>query len=287
MKTEDFMNHFYAFTGKFMDIKSLILFKYFSKALQIDNLNIHMVLENDLYQSYLLNLNSTIITEDKKVFVVYGINTKLENSIYNLKLRKLQIATNSLIYYIGNKIDINYKVIHIGLTLSNLLETYYGSTEICYDIVNSTNTYFLAGKGSFTDEYNNVHLVKKLDLNLIPNIEFLYNNLFSGDISILDLNIKSKIYCNIEDKDLEIPKFIYFLGFENFQTLELNYNNLFIIYHGHHFNMLSNRANVLIPSPTFIEKNGFFMDCYGLIHQNNPITLTKNCYDEHYIIHGL
>jgi NADH-quinone oxidoreductase subunit G len=287
MQTEDFMNHFYAFTGKFMDIKSLILFKYFAKALQIDNLNIHMVLENDLYQSYLLNLNSTVITEDKKVFVVYGINTKLENSIYNLKLRKLQMATNSLIYYIGNKIDINYKIVHIGLTLSNLLETYYGSTEICYDIVNSTNTYFLSGKGSFTDEYNNVHLIKKLDLNLIPNIEFLYNNLFSGDVSALDLNIKSKIYCNIEDKDLEIPKFIYFLGFENFQTLELNYNNLFIIYHGHHFNMLSNRANVLIPSPTFIEKNGFFMDCYGLIHQNNPITLTRNCYDEHYIIHGL
>lgn len=287
MQSDNFMNHFYAFTGKFIDLNTLILFKCFSKVLQIDNLNSHIVFENDFYQSYLLNINSTLQTEDSKVFIIYGINTKLENSIYNIKLRKLQLATNSLIYYIGNKINVNYKFIHIGLSLSNLLETYYGATEICYDLVKSKNTFFISGEGSSTDEYNNIHLIKKLDSNLSPTIEFLYNNLFAGEVAVLDLNVKSKIYCNIEDKDLELPKFIYFLGFENFQTLELNCSNMFIISHGHHFNSLSNRANVLIPSPTFIEKNGFYMDCYGIIHQNNSITLNKTCYDEYYIINGL
>jgi hypothetical protein len=60
MNSENFMNHFYSYTGNFVDLESLIVFKYFSRLLQIDNINNHLVLENDLPQSYLLDTTSVV-----------------------------------------------------------------------------------------------------------------------------------------------------------------------------------------------------------------------------------
>jgi NADH dehydrogenase (ubiquinone) Fe-S protein 1 len=287
VNSENFMNHFYSYTGNFIDLESLIVFKHFSRLLQIDNINNHLVLENDLPQSYLLDTTSVVDVWDSKVFILYGINTKLENSIYNLKLRKLQLSNSTIIYYIGNKIDLNYEFIHIGLSFSYLLELYYGSLEACYDIFNSSNSFFISGKGGYNDDFNTLLLVKKLDSNLGTTVEFLYNNLFSGELAALDINAKSKIYCNIEDKELELPKFIYFFGFDDYNFLQLNYSNLFIIYHNHHFNNISNKAVVLLPSPVFLEKTSFFMDCYGYVHSSNAVTNGANLYDDKYILFGL
>ena len=289
-ESTNYMNHFYAYTSKFSDLESLILFKTFCKALEIDNLNVDFSIENDFYNSYLLNPNSIVPNLDSKLFILYGINTKIDNSIYNLKIRKLSLdnENTTLIYYIGNKIDLNFKNNHIGLTMSVLLDIYYGASDVCYDIINFDNTYFTTGKGAYNDDYNTLFFRDTIQKHINSNIEFQYNNLFSGEVSLLDLNLKSKIYCNIEDRDKSIPKFIYFYGYDEFNNFNLNYDKVFIIYHGHHLNTIINKVNVLIPSPTFIEKDGLFMDCYGLIHYNNSIFGNNSFdYNDYYILNGL
>lgn len=290
IKTKNYANHFYAYSGKFIDLESLLLFKLFFRALDICNINIDMYNENDFYKSYLLNTTALISIEDTQLFILYGLNTKLENSMLNLQLRKISLENSNevLLVYIGNKLNLNYSIIHIGLTMGCLLEIYYGAIFINHYLVKFSNSIFISGKDACNYDFNTLSLIENLNKYLDKNIDFQYNNLFSGIVSILDLNIMSKVYSKLSDRKYNLPKIIYFCGYENFEYFNILYTNIFIIYQGHHYDDLAKKANVLIPSPTFIEKKGIFMNCDGLYHHTNSIWGYEHKFKEDYsILSGL
>lgn len=271
--SNNYSNASYIYTGNFLSLDSLIIFKYFSQFLELSNLNLNVLMTNDFMESYLLSTESILSTSDSSFFLIYGVNTKLENAIVNLKLRKLSLENTSttFIYYIGNKIELNYNYTHVGLTMLTLLELYYGASSICYTILNTTKISFISGLGASNNDFNTFNTINTLGKAINKNIYYKYNNLYSSDVAVLDLNITSNIYSKLYDKYQNHPNFLYVVGYDGFEYLNINSNNTFIIYQGHHFNNLLNKATVLIPSPTFLEQTSNYMDCDGLVHSTNSI----------------
>jgi hypothetical protein len=278
MKSYNYSNFSYAYTGKYVDLESIIIFKYFTKFLEISNLNLNVLINNDFISSYILNSKELIPTNYSTFFLIYGINTKLENSLINLKLRTMVLENDSEIniYYIGNKLNLNYSYTHVGLTMITLLEIYYGANYVCHDIISFKFINFITGLGSQNDDFNTYNTLNNLFKYLDKFINYRYNNLFSSDIAVLDLNITSNIYSKNYDKVQSVPNFLYLFNYDDFETINLKSNKLLFIYQGHHYNNFLKIATVLIPSPTFLERNSNYIDCDGLIHRSNSIFGTDN-----------
>jgi hypothetical protein len=120
--------------GNLINILSQILFKFFSRFLGFFNLNISLNKEIDQKQYYLMNdmLNSI---ENYNIFLLCNVNTKIECSILNIKLKKIKNNNNSIkMYYIGTNIILNYDIIHLGFTCELFLQIYFGQHYICKHI---------------------------------------------------------------------------------------------------------------------------------------------------------
>jgi NADH-quinone oxidoreductase subunit G len=206
------------------------------------------------------------------IYLVYNINTKIENSILNLKLRKIStLADTHSYYYIGATVHLNYEYVHIGLENNNLLDIYYGRHFFCYLINNNTNIHFLTGNDSFYEDSYTLQLPLSIRLNLGYNLFFHQSNLFSGDIIIKQLNIISDYTKLLLDRIEYVPKFIYLLGVE-LEDYELSLlSNCFITYQGHHGDLGILHSNLILPSMLYLEKKGYYMNCFGDVEYNTNI----------------
>jgi hypothetical protein len=120
--------------GDLISILSQILFKFFSRFLGFFNLNIQLDKDIDQKQYYLMN-DSLNNIETYNIFLLCNINTKIESSIINIKLKKIKNNNNLIkMFYIGTNIILNYEFIHLGFTCELLLQIYFGQHYICKNI---------------------------------------------------------------------------------------------------------------------------------------------------------
>lgn len=274
-KTKDYWNYFYAYSGKFVHMQELLVFKNVCKGLRIGNVNMHIVVNNDNRRSYLTNWTAIQLLSVNKTqfFLFYGIELKSENAIYNLQIRKTIASINKIFtFYVGRTSLHDFKSTHIGLTMACILEFYCGASNLCKAYKDSTSATFFSSEGAFDESSNVTTLCSYIEHGLKRRIYTQFNNLFSGDISALELNITSTIYSKMYDKALNFPKFIYFFGHEDFEFLNFKNKNLFIIYYGSHLDLTAKKSNVLIPKNTFYEEDkALYMDCHGWNQFTNSI----------------
>lgn len=277
----------YFFTGSFIDIGSLLLFKYFTYSLGILNLNINIYYDIDFRNQFLISSDLYSI-QYNNVFILYGLNTKIENSILNIKLRQLSLYSDSnLFFYIGNHIKVNYNIIHIGFSILSIIDIYYGKHYICYFVHTSEVVNFLTGKDSFFEDLSCLFITLKLNFWLKKNILFHFNNLFTGDINVFEYNITSMHETKLIDIYMFVPKFIYLLGVDLYTSF-FNNNNFFVLYQGHHVDTGALIANVILPSTIYIETKGFYLNCEGSMHFiANILDIPCNVLFDDYIIYSL
>lgn len=256
------IKNIFFYTGKFFDIVSLLVLKNLCFAMNISNLNVQSYFEVDFRDQYLVT-NHLLNIEFETVFIIYGINTKIESSILNIKLRKLSLSSNTnKFFYLGNHIEFNYSTIHIGLTMIELLNIYYGRHFSCFFIINYNVTHFLNGPDSFMKDNSIYCMALTLSGKLKKEIFYSYNNLFSGDASILEYNAFARLDSLLIDSYWFIPKFIYLFNTDIFKSLK-EYNNVFIIYQGHHVDEIACQASVVLPIGTYLHKSGYYLNYQG------------------------
>lgn len=284
-------NNFFIKSGNFNDLETIIaLKKYtnnFGNICLINNINILY----DLPNNYLFNLNLKSIIGNK-IIIIIGSNLRFENSILNLKLKKISIKSNILISYLGSSFNSTYLMNHLSNNIKYLLKIILGKNLFCNQIKKKNNKFFFNKK--LNNKYKNSisllfgsDFLNRIDSKEILNIFFkkknFYNkydynliHLYSGIINALELGYSKNKLINIifnqnNNRD------IYYLHDTDSLNSQENYKlkRNFIIFQGMITNKLLNYINLILPIPNILEKYGYYINYIGIIQRTKLIFLPK------------
>ena len=275
-------------TGNFNDLESLTTINEFSKnIIKIirPTINYNIKKNADFQEYYLLNDNIFNVTGNK-VFLLVGVNLRLENPILNIRLKKLSNNKNVLIGYIGSRSDHNLNLFHIGNNFSKLKEVLSGKHNFSAlitnflkkDLQNSKIKNAFKNKISiiFGNEIiqtgNHIQLIEsikqiptlsnKVDFNVIEN--------FSGKINTLETGLFNYNNINLAEKSI-----FYLL---NTEWIENYKNSDFVIFQGHHNTNIRNKIDVILPNVVWTEKSGLYLNCFGFLQKSQFVMLPPvNC----------
>ena len=125
-------------TGNFVDIEHLVSLKEFTKKISpayTITINNEKNFNGDFQSDYTLNAN-LFNFKGPKIFLLVGVNLRLENPILNIKLKRLSLLNNVLIGYIGSKNNYNLNCEHLGNNLTVLTDIISGKHKFCTVITN-------------------------------------------------------------------------------------------------------------------------------------------------------
>jgi len=77
-------------------------------------------------QNYFINTNEITSLSGQKIYIICGLNTRLENPILNIKIKRLSTLENVLIAYIGSKYNYNINLYHLGNSVNIFRDIMYG-----------------------------------------------------------------------------------------------------------------------------------------------------------------
>jgi len=254
---------------------SLSTLKTLSSVLGINTININLNLNIDLRKYYLFNNN--IKTFDfNNVFLILGMNPKVDSPILNMKLRQIKYKYKKQINicYIGNKMMLNYSLTHLGITSNTLMSLLYGKSFFCKIIKKIHNVICLYSIGFSFLTNNNLPVTLDL-LSWFLKTTFIHNyiTLYASDVSIYELGMTSYYYNKSTFINKQQTTMLYLLGVD-YNNMSIDNTKKFVMYHGHHANIGVANASVIMPSNLYIENTCFFMNCEGRFMVSN-VAITK------------
>ncbi len=275
-------------TGNFVDLESLISVNEFSKRIINTirpSINYNIKNQADFQEYYLLNEDIFNIV-GPKVFILIGINLRLENPILNIKLKKLSNNKNVIIAYIGSNYENNLNLIHLGNNLSVIKEIISGKHNFCALISNflkkdlNNNKIKNIFKNKISIIFGNEIIQTGNHLELIENIKqipLLNNKIdfnvienYSGKINTLELGLFNFNAINFQEKSI-----FYLLNTECLPNFKIGD---FVIFQGHHNTRIRDKIDVILPTVLWTEKSALYLNCFGFIQKTQFVTLPPvNC----------
>ena len=250
-------NSAYFFAGHLIDASSFFFFRLFCNVFGISNINIHVDIDVDLRLSYLVSDSISSLFNDSSVFFFVGINLKIESPILNIRIKNNSFSNESSIRigYLGSNISLNYSFIHLGLSCLYLTYFFYGKSFFCFDL---DNVVCLSGS-SISLSVNSVF--RQLSTSIFSTN---YISLYSGDLNLYDLCVVSSYNVKNCFSFRYVPKFIFLLGADFMHHLYGAFGN-FIVYVGHTYEAYKSLPNLVLPSCSFVEKEGLYVNCQGKV----------------------
>jgi NADH-quinone oxidoreductase chain G len=257
-----------AIVGNLIDIESLFSFKKFLNLLGINNVFYENYLKKnslqintDFTSNFLFN-NSIKSINDSDLCLIVNSDIRKEGSILNIHLINRLKKGNFKIAYIGNKTDFTYPIEHLGTSLNVLFKIVLGKHFFCKNLKKAKKPLIIIGE-NILNQKNGYFLIEKF-----KKITFLKNsiNFFnskSSFINFFEINFFNSIKKN---KNIDI----LYLFNTNLKE-KINNNKSFIIYQGHHFTEDAQKANLILPGLSFLEKKGTYLNIEGLIQKNDKI----------------
>lgn len=256
--------------GDLTDLESLYLLKKNLNKLGISNVVFedylnekNFKLNADLTSNFLFNSSLKSI-ENSDLCLIINSDIRKEASILNIHLINRLKKGNFKIASIGNKIDYTYPIEHLGISFKTLLNIIIGKHSFCKELKKAKNPIIIIGE-NILNQKNGYYLIEKLkNLSFLneKNINFLNNktsliNFF--EINFFNVNLKNK------------TSNIYYLYNTNLKNKLENKKNDFLIYQGHHFTEDAQKANLILPGLSFLEKKGTYINIEGFIQKNDQI----------------
>jgi NADH dehydrogenase (ubiquinone) Fe-S protein 1 len=88
-----------------------------------------------------------------------------------------------------------------------------------------------------------------------------------GNIGALELGIK--LYN--QNRNLSNPKLVYLLNCDNFNSKDIP-SDAYVIYQGTHGDKGAERANLILPGATYVEKSGTYVSTDGRVDISRQVT---------------
>jgi NADH-quinone oxidoreductase subunit G len=271
------LNNFVINTGNFTDIEHLVSLKELSKKISsVFNVSINNEKTNisDFQKDYTLKQN-LFNFKGPKVFLLVGINLRLENPILNIKLKRLSLTNNVLIGYIGSKNNYNLNCEHLGNNLNTLTNIVAGKHKFCTVITNFLkkdekkqkidncfkNHISVIFGNEISQLKNFSNIITTLKQVKTKSVKFDYStlHLFTGNINMLEFGFFNKNYINKNTNTI-----FYLVDTETIANYK---EGDFVIFQGNHNISARKYFDVILPTVNWTEKSNLYLNCFGYIQK--------------------
>lgn len=262
--------------GKLSDAESMMALKDLLNRMGSNNVWCEgngMTPNADLRYRYLMN-SSISGLEKADVFLLVGTQPRVEAAMVNARIQKTVRASNAKVGYIGPATDFNYDCEHLGTGPQTLTDIAEDRHPFSSAIKNAKNPAIIVGAGLFDRDDKNavfsaVEAIAKSG-NVVRSdwngLNFLLLN--AAQAAALDLGLIPE-----SDKCIESAKFVYLMGADDLNVEKVP-KDAFVVYQGHHGDHGVYRANVILPSAAFSEKEGTYENTEGCTQQTLPAVPT-------------
>ena len=192
----------------------------------------------------------------------------------NARIRKAVRALQAKIGYVGPAADLNYDHQHLGTGPKTLLEIANGSHPFCAALNSAKNPAIVLGAGLFQRPDKDAIFSSATTItrrfNLIRPDWNGFNVLLlsAAQAAALDLGLVPE-----PGFKLSAAKFVYLMGADDVSLGEIP-EDAFVVYQGHHGDKSVYRANLILPSSAFSEKEGTYVNTEGCAQWTAPAVPT-------------
>lgn len=251
--------------GNNADLETLAFLKTLSQ-----KLNISLIGEefrnanNDLMPSVKSNvIFSDVLNSD--LCLTVGTNVRFEASLLNIRLKKRIKKGNFIKVSIGLNESCTYANDSIGNSIKTLFTIAEGKHSFCQKLVNSKKPFIILGSS----------VKKRLDSSSITNLltelskycRILDENWFGINFLPITANEVGAFFVGVNTKNninLTEKNFIYCVGLDSYTKLVTKVSvNSFIVAQTAYADPLLKRVNLILPSTSFAEKEGTFVNLEG------------------------
>lgn len=237
-----------------------------------------LFINNDFNSNYLFNSKVKALS-NTDLCIIFGTNLKTELPLLNVRLRKQYLATALPIINFGVRSNVMYPTYFFGFKFKTIIKFIEGNSSFCKLLFNKKNPLFLLNLNLYKNEtiFNFFTLVKEI---LIKNIKNITKNNFNYIYP--DISLYNQLYLNITSKykdSLNNVNCLYLLNVDNnFEKLakNINFENKYIIYQGHHYNKFITNANLILPVKPYLQEKGSFVNIEGDILKIKEVIYDDN-----------
>ena len=274
--------------GDMVSLENIFAFKKLFEIIKSENLEFrekNFYINNKDRNNYIFN--STIQgLEEADLILLVGCNPRHEATMINARIRKAFVKNQVPIFSIGNPGDLTYDYEIIGESTKNLNEIFKNQGNFSEKFNLSKKPIIIIGEsvlelrsGGYIFEEFKEFLFKKNLINENWNaLNILWQN--ASTVGCIDLNLisskkeKSDFFINLKNNKF---KFLYLLASDN---IEINKKDEFIVYQGSHGDRGAEIADIILPSPSYTEQNGLYINVEGRVQECNkasfPVGETKD-----------
>jgi NADH-quinone oxidoreductase subunit G len=221
--------------------------------------------------------NTTIAgLEQADVILFIGANPRREAALVNARIRKAYLKGNLNVYSIGSNNDYNYPVYSFGNDPRVISDIVLGTHPLSSILAEAKNPVIIMGTSAIARSDGEAifaaakTIAKKYGVVRDDWNGFNVLHHAAGRVGALDLGFVPKdggrniaeIFASCAIGDV---KFVYLLGADEFDMSLLG--NAFVVYQGSHGDDGAHRADVILPSAAYTEKDATYVNMEGRVQR--------------------
>ncbi|MGH1455386.1 MAG: NADH-quinone oxidoreductase subunit NuoG [Alphaproteobacteria bacterium] len=261
-----------ALAGNLVDVESMVAMKDMMAALGSPNMDCRTdgaLLNTDDRSSYLFNSGIAGIDECDALLII-GCNPRHEATLVNARIRKNWLEKKIPISVIGEDVDLTYPYFHAGTKpddVVKMVKEYAGK-------VKAEKPMMIVGAGVFAREDGlAVHAMlqdaaEKLGVvkdgwngfNVLHQAASRVGGLDVGFVPQKGGKGTAEIIADSKDGGVDV---LFLLGADEFNARVNIGWKTFVVYQGHHGDHAAQRADVILPSAAYTEKDGIYVNTEG------------------------
>ena len=227
-------------------------------------------------EKWLFNSKLSGIDESDGCLLI-GTNPRIEAALLNSRIIRKSKEENYSIGLLGNKSELNYNYDYLGDDPSIIYDLIDNKSPFCEKLSEMNKPIMIIGQGALKGDEGEDYL--NLCIELANNYNFLKNDWNGFNVlhtaasrpGAMEIGFLPKERGKDLDQIIDGYKkgdisTLFLLGADEIEISEKT--DCFVIYQGHHGDKGANIADLILPSPSFNEQNGLFINTEGRIQES-------------------
>jgi NADH-quinone oxidoreductase subunit G len=276
-------NELAAIAGNLSCCESMFVLKNIMKQLGCDNLTHQHDYQIDISSRGNYLFNTKIINIEKAdLCLLIGANPRHVAPILNAKIGKMQRNGKLKVARIGAIDDQTYNIHELGDATHVISSIANGTHEFSNILAAAKYPMIILGDGVYSRADSHailalVHIIAEKyhiirddwnGFNLLHNHASIVG---CFDVGFIKSNKNSAIKEILRDTESGLIKFVYLLGCDEIDMSKLG--SAFVVYQGHHGDEGANRADVILPSASYTEKDATYVNLEGRAQITNAAVI--------------
>lgn len=253
-----FSNRLSFLSKSFFDYKTAAYYKEFIHSIGFEP---YTGSASDFRLNFLLGTSISKIIKSHDLYLLIGYDPKWESPILNLRLRQHILKNKVLVFNMGYPYIYNFNSKHLNGIEGNLLKLLEGRHPILRYISKAKNPAIILGS-SVLKPKKIMSTLNNLKCKINKNLGVYY--MHSDTCQVIKKEMVIDDFTSNDLKSTIVGINSYNFNFSKYLGPK--------IYIGHHGNSFALNSKVIIPTTTFLEKTGYYMNIEGRLQFSSKIT---------------